>query len=653
VNQAGTERRDDRWNVAGICIFLAAVVWVVFGQTLHHQFVNFDDDKYVTDNPIVQKGLTWEGFRWAFTYGSIGHWHPLTWLSQMLDCQLYGLNPAGHHLTNVLLHTASAILLFLVLRQMTGFLWRSAFVAALFAIHPLRAESVGWISERKDVLSAFFFMLTLGAYVRYAQRPPSLARYPAVVLCLTLGLLSKNMLVTTPFVLLLLDYWPLHRLSSPADLRKRLIEKIPLFVLVLGSCVATALVPEKVESIYQLPFLLRVENALTSYVIYLGQTFYPTDLACLYPEPTHLLPFWQVLGSLGLLLAISIAAYALRKTQPPFIVGWFWFLGMLVPAIGIAQISYYAHADRYTYLPQIGICLALTWMLLEWCRRWRLPGVVPGGLAALALAALIILARKQTACWQDSLTLWTHTLACTSDNSIAHNDLGNALLEKGDVDAAITQYQTALRIQPANAPAEENLGNALLQNGDADNAIVHLNHALQLQPHVASTHYNLANALLKKGLLDEAIAHYESSLQIDPLHPETCLNLGNALLEKDDAKAAISSYQRALEIKPNYPVVENKLAWIFATAPEAALRNGARAVELAQQADQSAHDGNPVFLHTLAAAYAEAGRFSDAQNTAAKALTIANTHGPPGLADQIARELKLYTAGLPYHHDSQ
>src|SRR5208282_1350093 len=335
----------DRWTVPGVCLFLAVITFAVFGQTVHYGFVNCDDNRYVYENPVVQRGLTWEGFRWALTYGQIGHWHPLTWLSHMLDCQLYGLQAGGHHLTNLLLHTATAILLFLVLRRMTGFLWRSAFVAAVFAIHPLRVESVAWVAERKDVLSAFFFMLTLGAYVRYVRRPPSVVGYGAVVLCFALGLLSKNMLVTLPFVLLLLDYWPLNRLSgfTPQVLLQRVVEKIPLFMLTVVSCVATALVPEKLTA-GKLPFGLRLENAVVSYVTYLWQMLYPSGLACLYPNPTNHLPFWQVAGAVGLLLAISGVVWAFRQTHPCLVVGWLWYVGMMIPVIGIVQISYYAHA---------------------------------------------------------------------------------------------------------------------------------------------------------------------------------------------------------------------------------------------------------------------------------------------------------------------
>jgi Flp pilus assembly protein TadD len=612
---------NDHWTVPAVCIFLAAITFAVFGQTLRHGFVNFDDGLYVYENPVVQKGLTWGGFRWALTYGQIGHWHPLTWLSHMLDCQWYGLQAGGHHLTNILLHAAAAILLFLVLRRMTGFLWRSAFVAAVFAIHPLRVESVAWVAERKDVLSAFFFMLTLGAYVRYVRRPPSMIRYGAVVLCFALGLLSKNMLVTMPFVLLLLDYWPLNRLASftPQVLLQRVAEKIPLFVLTAGSCVATALVPEKLTAADKLPFGLRLENAVVSCVTYLWQMIHPSGLACVYPNPTNYLPFWQVAGALGLLLAISGAAWAFRRTHPWLVVGWLWYLGMMIPVIGMVQISYYAHADRYTYLPQIGLYLMLTWTAADLCAGWRHRRVLLGGLSTVILVALIFCAHTQTLYWRNSEVLWAHTLACTSDNYIAHYNLGDALIKKRRVDEAITHYQTALQIRPDNAKAHNNLAIALFQTGRVNEAITHYQTALQIKPDYAEAHNNLGNALFQKGRVDEAITHY----------------------------------QTALQIKPDYSEAHNNLAWVLATVSQASLRNGGKAVKLAERANQLTSGENPVILRTLAAAYAEAGRLGDALLSAQKAIELAQAAGQKNLVEQINGELKFYERGLPFHQESK
>ena len=675
---------NERWAVLGVCIFLVAITWMVFGQTLGHEFVNYDDNLYVYENPAVQKGLTWEGFRWALTYGQIGHWHPLTWFSHMLDCQLYGLNAGGHHLTNVLLHTASVVLLFLVLRRMMGLrpeksigattpqagdLWRSALVAAVFAIHPLRAESVAWVAERKDVLSGLFFMLTLWAYARYvtsgkwlvtrADPAPSPAtRHPSLFYCLVvlffgLGLLSKNMLVTLPFVLLLLDYWPLNRLSSftPRVVLRLVGEKLPLFVLTVGSCVVTSLVPEKMTS-GRLDFGLRLENAVVTYVTYLWQMIYPSGLACLYPNPVNSLPIWQVGGALGLLLAISGAAWVFRRTHPYIVVGWLWYVGMLIPVIGVVQISYYAHADRYTYLPQIGLYVLLTWGAAELCGGRRYCRLVLGGLAAVILAALIFGARTQASYWRNSESLWVHTLACTSDNYTAHNNLGDILYQKGKVDEAIAQYQTALKIKPDYPNAHYNLGNALLKKRRVDEAIGQYQTALKIKPNYAEARDNLGNVLFQRGRVDEAITQYQAALKIKPNDAKAHNNLGNALLQKGRGGEAITQYQAALKIKPAYPEALNNLARVLATFPQASLRNGGKAVELAQRANQLTGGGNPLILHTLAAAYAEVGRFGDAIRSAQKAIELAQAAGQKDLAAQLNSELKLYEAGLPFHEKS-
>jgi Flp pilus assembly protein TadD len=652
VAPARPSRWDERRTVLGVCIFLATIVWAVFGQTLHHEFVSFDDGPYVYDNPIVQKGLTWEGFRWALTYSEIGHWHPLTWLSHMLDCQLFGVNAGEHHLTNVLFHTATVILLFLVLRQMTGALWRSAFVAAVFAIHPLRVESVAWVAERKDVLSGMFFMLTLGAYVSYVRHPRSAVRYSAVLLFFALGLLSKNMLVTLPFVLLLLDYWPLKRVSdfSPRVLLRLVAEKIPLFMLTVASCVATALVSEKVAADNRLSFALRLENAVTSYVTYLWQMIDPTGLACLYPNPANDLPLWQVAGALVLLVALSVAAFAFRKTQPSFFVGWLWYLGMMIPVIGIVQISYYSHADRYTYLPQIGIYLLLTWSAMDLLRNHR---AVLAGVATIILAALIFCARTQTAYWQNSESLWAHALACTSDNYIAHNSLGNVLFQKGRVDEAIVQFQQVLKIKPDYIDAHLNLGNALLQKGSMDEAIVQYEQVLQIKPDDALAHSNLGAALYQKGNLDGAIAQYRQALQSDSNSTLARINLANALLQKGTLAEAVTQIQKLSQINPDTLEVQNDLAWTLATAPQASLRNGNQAVELAQQVNQLTGGTNLIFLRTLAAAFAETGRFADARQSAQKAIDLARAAGQTNLVNQISGELKLYAASVPFHQETK
>ncbi len=383
------------WRVPAVCLVLAAITFAVFGQTLNHEFVNFDDNDYVYENPVVAQGLTFRGIVWAFTHVHSANWHPLTWLSHMLDCQLYGLHPGGHHLTNVLLHIATVIVLFLVLRQMTGALWRSAFVAALFAIHPLRVESVAWVAERKDVLSGLFFMLTIGAYVRYARRPWSLARHGLVALLFAMGLMSKPMLVTLPVVLLLLDYWPLQRVE-PGKLSGLVLEKLPLFALSAASCAVTFLAQSQaIQSIGSFSLPLRLGNALAASMIYLGQIVYPAGLAAFYPYPLNGLPAWEVALAGLLLVGFSIVAWRERRKQPWLLMGWLWYLVMLLPVAGIIQVGVQAHADRYTYLPQIGVYMAVTWLAAEWGAKWRMGRAALGGLMSAMLAVLMVCAWKQ------------------------------------------------------------------------------------------------------------------------------------------------------------------------------------------------------------------------------------------------------------------
>jgi protein O-mannosyl-transferase len=548
---------NDRWRVAGVCLFLAAIVWAVFGQTTHDEFVNYDDGVYVYENPEVARGLTFPGIAWAFTHFYASNWHPLTWLSHMLDCQFYGLHPGGHHLTNVLLHITTVIALFLVLRQMTGFLWRSAFVAAVFAIHPLRVESVAWVAERKDVLSGLFFMLTIGAYVRYARRPWSPGRYGLVMLLFALGLMCKPMLVTLPFVLLLLDRWPLQRVE-PA--RRLVMEKLPLLALAAASCVVTILAQhEAIQSTGSYPPALRFENASVSGMVYLGQMVWPAGLAVFYPYPHNGLPAWAVIVAPILLLSISAEVFILRKTRPYLLVGWLWYLVMLAPVIGIVQAGFQSHADRYTYLPQIGIYVAVTWLAAEWTAKRPAARVAIGYLAAGVLAVLMVCAWKQAAYWQNSESLWGHTLDCTVDNVNAHLNLGNALLQKGRVNDAIVQYQQALQIEPDYAQVHYNLGNAFLQKGSMDDAITQYQEALRFDPGYAQADNNLGYALLQKGNVDNAIAHYQSALQIDPDYAEAHNNLGYALLQKGSVDEAIIHFQKALEIQPDYAQAHNNL----------------------------------------------------------------------------------------------
>ena len=410
----------DKWTVVGVCCLLVVIVLLVFGRTLRYGFVNFDDNDYVYQNAEVTKGLTLQGIVWAFTDSHAGNWHPLTWLSHMLDCQLYGLNAGGHHLTNVLLHAATAILLFLVLRQMTAALWPSAFVAAVFAVHPLRVESVAWVSERKDVLSGLFFMLTLHAYVRYARSPFSLRHYLAVAICLGLGLMSKPMLVTMPLVLLLLDYWPLGRVQLTGSrptlraLRPLLREKLPLLLLAAGSSVVTFVVQRgAMGSSKHLPLQVRLLTAMVSYGDYVAKMIWPDSLAVLYSYQPEV-SVWKIACGGVLLLSVTVAAVMSARRVPYLIVGWLWYLGMLIPVIGIVQVGDQSQADRYTYLPQIGLYLIVAWATKDWTVSWRYRRQMLGASAFIVITALMACTTIQTSYWRNSELLWEHTLSCTS-----------------------------------------------------------------------------------------------------------------------------------------------------------------------------------------------------------------------------------------------
>jgi protein O-mannosyl-transferase len=436
----------ERWVVVGICVAIAALVWLVFGQTLNHRFINYDDDTYLHHTPQVRQGLSWSGMQWAFTSVHAGNWHPLTTLTHMLDCELYGLEPRGHHFTNVLLHSATAVLLFLLLRRMTGALWCSAFVAAVFAIHPLRVESVAWVAERKDVLSGLFFVLTLAAYRWYANRP-AIHRYLLVVVVFACGLMSKQMLVTVPLLLLLLDLWPLRRKENITRLAA---EKLPLLAMSAAASAVTLIVQRgTMSSLEQLPFFSRLGNAATAVFIYIRQMVWPFDLAPFYPHPREQLSVWIAVACAAGVVVMSVVALLVRRSRPYVPVGWFWYLGMLVPVIGIVQVGLQAHADRYTYLPQIGLTIAITCAAAELLRvRFFLPVL---GVAIIGLLGWR--AWEQTRVWRDSETLWRHTLSVTENNVVAHTSLAN-VLPGAD---AIPHYEAALQLAPTSIYPLNNL----------------------------------------------------------------------------------------------------------------------------------------------------------------------------------------------------
>ena len=518
----------------GVCIFLAALVWVAFGGAIYHGFVDYDDGSYVYENPKITGGLSLSAVQWAFTHVHANNWHPLTSISHMLDCQLYGVQPSGHHLNNILLHGATAILLFLALHELTNRFWPSAFVAALFAVHPLRVESVVWVSERKDVLSGVFFMLMLWAYARYCRKDRHRSIfYLIVVLAFALGLMCKPTLVTAPFVLLLLDYWPLGRLLGewPA-VRHRLREKIPLFILSAASCVATLIAQKHaLTEVRELPLTDRISNALVSYVSYLGQIVYPARLTVFYPYRQNGPAVSQLFLAFVILLIISALFFLWRRKHPFLLVGWLWFLGMLIPMIGIVQVGQQSRADRYTYLPMIGVCILVTWGLLNLLKKWRHDRGIVFATAVLLIIALVARSNAQTEHWRNTEALWRHAVENMSRNYIAHYTLGNVLAQQQRFDEAIAQYQKSLEIEPNYAQTHNNLGIAFANEGRFGDAITEYEIALRLRPDFVEVHNNLGTILATIGKPEEAIDQFEEALRLRPNYIEVHKNLAR-LLEK-------------------------------------------------------------------------------------------------------------------------
>lgn len=795
-----------------IYLGLALITLLLYSQVLFSDFVNYDDPDYVSENPMVQRGLSWEGVVWAFTTGHMGNWHPLTWLSHMLDWQLFGDWAGGHHWVNVLLHVANALLLLRLLQSLTGSLWRSALVAALFAWHPLRVESVAWIAERKDVLSTLFFLLALGAYCRRARQ--SEARSPASETepkpevrgrsawraqapawgWYVLSLLSKPMFVTLPVVLLLLDFWPLRRMrvargdasgENGCDWRGLLAEKVPFFVLALVSSIVTLIVQQRggsVSALDAVPLGARVANALAGYVAYLGKLFWPVDLAVIYPMRTHWAA-WKLVVAGAILLCVTLAVFARARQQRYAVVGWLWFLATLLPVIGLVQVGLQFIADRYTYVPAVGVFIMLAWGAAEWVGTSRNGRWAAGVVSGLALAACLAVSWRQVSLWQDGVRLFAHTVAVTERNYLAHNNLGHALavrkrldearhhfekaleyepnyaqarrnlgtyyrdigqletalehyelavrLKPGDVTArgllgslqsqlgrkaaALETYREAVRLNPDSARARLMLGIELVEQGQVDEAVSHYQAALRRAPS-AEVNYHLGNALLRLDRLPEAIARFRAALDLNPKFAEAHNNLANALAQHDESRAAIAHLRTAVTLKPDYaealhnlgvlltragesgeaaevferllklepdnerahfelaliqiearqseaairhlrealrlrpasPIYAHALARVLATAPQAALRDGAEAVRLAQAVCAASQRQNPYHLDTLAAAYAQAGRFDDAVSAQREAIVLATSTGKTNVVAEFEKHLKLYADRQAY-----
>ncbi|MGO9255829.1 MAG: tetratricopeptide repeat protein [Bryobacteraceae bacterium] len=550
-----------------ICLALLAVTFAVYAPVRHFDFVNFDDPEMVSANPHVRQGMTPAGIAWALTSVEAANWFPVTRLSHMLDAQFFGLGSGWHHAVNVLLHALAAMALFAFLDRATHTRWPSALVALVFALHPLHVESVAWVSERKDVLSALFWFLALWAYVRYTERP-GLGRYLALIAWFVLGLMSKPMIVTLPLVLLLVDFWPLGRPLGAALLR----EKIPLFALSAVASVATYLVQRRsgaVESLAAFPVGLRVENALVSCCTYIAKMFWPSGLAVFYPYPAAV-PLWQAALAAAALAAVTVVVVRAWRRAPYLAAGWFWYLGTLLPVAGLVQVGAQARADRYTYVPMIGLAIALVWGGADLLRRaQRAPQGVPIALAAAVALACVPATWAQVAHWRNSETLFRHALAVTRGNYVAEHNLGNYLMDvPGRLPEAIGHLEASLRIHPESARAHTDLGTALARMpGRLPEAIAEYRAALRLAPDAAIPHNNLGNTLAKTGRLPEAMAEYETALRLDPEYAEAHNNLGSALMKLGRPHEAIANFQTAVRLDPGSAEAHYNLGSALAETP--------------------------------------------------------------------------------------
>jgi len=686
-----------------ICLFLVIAILVVYCQVRNHTFINLDDGSYILNNPHIRDGLNLEGIAWAFSFPGFDYWHPLTWLSHMLDCHLYGLKAGMHHQISVILHILNSVLLFLVFKKMTGAIWRSALVAGLFALHPMNVESVAWLAERKNVLSTFFWLLTMLTYIYYSKGP-SVPRYLVILFVYTLGLMSKPMLVTLPFVLLLLDYWPLCRInlahsgsnnqktpkSNNTDFQRSLtlhlvLEKIPLIILSVVGIFLSSLAVQRlgiVISTASVPMKLRIKNALVSYVSYIIKMIWPHNLAVYYPYP-QTLPLWQVTGAVLLLICISFLVFREIKSKPYLAVGWLWYIGTLLPVIGLVQAGLWpAIADRFAYVPFIGLFAIIAWGVPDLVVRWHYRKIKLATIAVAFFAVLMATSCLQVGYWKNSITLFKHTLDVTYNNHIAHHKIGEALKLQNKTVAAAKHYSEALRIKPDFFATHLNLGIILRDEGKLNEAIYYFTRALRLKPDRAEPYYELGITLEKQGSFDaairhyleallikpefakahnnlgiilarqkkdkEAILHFYEAIRIDPDYADVYCNLGIIYANQRNIQKAILHYKKALYLNPNMAHALYNLSWILASCEDARYRNGEEAVKLAKKLCKLARYNQPLALDALAAAYAEEGKLDQAVTSAKKAIELAFKQGHNELVLALKKRLQLYQRGVPY-----
>jgi len=556
-----------------VVLLLVGVVLIAYGAVWQFEFLNIDDDLYVTHNPHIQRGLSPDSVLWSMTAMEEANWHPLTWLSHMLDVQLFGLNPAGHHLTNLLLHMANVLLLFGLLQHMTGAVWRSALVAALFALHPLNVESVAWVAGRKNVLSTLFWLLTMAAYMGYVRKP-HWGRYLGMTGIFVLGLMAKPMLVTLPCVLLLLDYWPLDRLGKDSKefwerLPRLAAEKLPLFIPVAAISVVTIAAQSQAGALSSwegLPLGSRVANAVLAYGMGLKKMLWPMDLAIFYPHPGNSLAVWPVALAALLLVILSLGVWWQGRRSRYLVVGWLWYLGTLIPVSGLIQVGGQAMADRYAYVPLMGLFIILVWGTAELAQTLRLP---KAWLPAAGLCVVIVLigaVRLQLSHLRNSFTRFQHALEANKDNHMAHSNLGIAFLDKNDLDQAIDHFYKALEIKPTHAGVHTNLSIALRRKGRLDEALEHSIRSVQNNPDLAEAHNNLGISLFQKGRVEEALQEFRKALELKPDYTTCYYNLGVVLENQHRTEEAAESFRQALRLDPFHGQAQQRLTLLLEEA---------------------------------------------------------------------------------------
>jgi tetratricopeptide (TPR) repeat protein len=657
---------------------------VAYGPVRRNGFVDFDDGSYITKNPNVNEGITPQSIIWAFTKFHSGNWHPITWLSHMLDCEIYGLNPLGHHLTNVAIHIASSLLLLLALRKMTGTIWPSAFVAGIFALHPLHVESVAWAAERKDVLSGLFFMLTILAYAYYVAKP-NFKKYLFVLLAFVMGLMSKPMLVTLPFVLLLLDYWPLNR-SNKLKTRQLLFEKIPFFAMSAVSSIVTLFAQHSGGAIATLENVsvgYRIANMFVSYIRYIGKTIWPRRLAVIYPHYYGGLSNGITAVCTILLILLTVLCIYVFRRKRYAAAGWLWYIATLVPVIGIVQVGSQAIADRYMYIPMVGLLIIIAWTGKELTGENRSRQIAAAVLAAIVLCVSVILTRTQVGYWKNNLALFGHAVKVTENNHLAETNYGQALYKAGNISEGMMHLYKAIRINPNFSAGRDTLGNVLIEEDKINEAIAYFEESIRRDNKWKPGYINLGAALSKQGKYDEAIKCINKALELDPQYENARSKIGIVLLLSGKPKEAITNLneglktstdrmeiyvnlaiaynqlgdnkqsmqycEKALKLKSDNSETLNNLAWLLATGRDVSGENIKKAINLAENACELTNYNKADLIDTLAVTYAAAGRFEEAITTARIALNIAKTSGKNDLAGEIEERLKLYEAGQPYH----